>query len=144
MLSLDVAGLLKVGQDSRQKARYWLVVPPDELLLEREDEENEPEAEENRGDGDAFEEENPAEEHAEDKHEDDKEEGLREEDDLEEPGEDMELRVFRLGLVIPIPHKGARGTVKGAAEMMRLQAYGYQISRIHIDQGKEFRGRFQT
>ena len=84
-------------------------------------------------DGDAFEDENPAEERAQDRRDDDNEEGLREEGDLEEPGKDLAFHVLRL--VIPIPHKGAaRESVKGAADiMMRLEADGYHISRMHTD-----------
>ena len=158
VLSLDTAGPLKVGQDLHQKARYllvgtytWLVprgdekqvepgageVPGEEHRLERDEADGAAE-----DDGGRLEVEDAlAERGGEEEEEVADHDELREEE-YEQP-DGLEFRVFRL--VTPLPHKGAKETVRGAAEMvMRLQADGYHVSRIHTDQGKEFRGRFQT
>ena len=160
VLSLDTAGPMVVGQDIHQKSRYllvgtytWLVPKGDEK--QKEPEQGDPpddgprierdalEAEEEEPQGDAREELHPGLDQGDDPAQED---GLERLDgqipEEERPPDDMEFRVYRL--VIPIPHKGSKDTVKGATEMiMRLRADGYHVSRIHTDQGKEFRSRFE-
>ena len=61
----------------------------------------------------------------------------------EDPGDDLEIRVFRL--VLPMPSKYAKEIVRAALEMvMRLRADGFHLTRIYSDRGKEFRGKFQA
>eukprot|EP00438_Fugacium_kawagutii_P029791 Skav227164 [mRNA] locus=scaffold502:278286:285743:- [translate_table: standard] len=172
VLSFDTAGPLKVGQDVEGKSRYflcgaliWMVPKHSEKLIvedppedEEQDGRDEMELEDKReedlaaggtlsgtrprgrprGTGKAKDDD----EETDDERFSDGPDPIHEEHIMEEPGEEMSYRVFRLAL--PMASKDAREVTSTAMEMvLQLRADGYHVGRIHTDRGHEFAKHFK-
>eukprot|EP00438_Fugacium_kawagutii_P013287 Skav225459 [mRNA] locus=scaffold881:75571:82572:- [translate_table: standard] len=164
ILSLDVAGPLIPAKDQGGfRARYFLVgaltwaVPKtiealkeEEVVKEEGDEENpridqkEEEEEENVEGGEApenVEGQNEEEEVIRDA--EPKEEEPKPEDQEEEKKLDFDIRVFRTA--IPMVTKTSKEVARTAMDMiLKFKADGYEVGRVHSDQGHEFSGQFKT
>ena len=57
--------------------------------------------------------------------------------------EDFEVRVYRMA--VPMSSKNSEEVMATASEMLiRLRTDGFHVHRIHVDQGREFMGKFRT
>ena len=145
VLSLDTAGPFKVGRDFQGKGKFLLIGAYTWLVPKGDTLQKEPDVGEAAEGAPVLEGEGPEEEpEVFEDGEVSSDEGARAEvPEDENPGDDLEIRVFRL--VLPMPSKSAKEIVRAASEMvMRLRADGFHLTRIHSDRGKEFRGKFQA
>ena len=170
VLSLDTSGPFPEADDLEGKAKFILVgaltwmVPKDNKKLIEDIGENIPvpedapileETSEDFGDDDFLEEgkgEKPsscdAPGNVEDATWDVEDEGknpVGEEKDEEkgEEKEEFEVRVYRMAL--PMSSKNSEEVMATTSEMMvRLRTDGFHVQRVHVDQGREFMGRFRS